>query len=80
MVTELIKSENSYQVAFRNLRSTKPAPAWVELVRETAMVRFEQLGFPQVTNEEWKYTNLVALSKSAFEPAIDVSKLSAEVI
>src|SRR4030095_4419056 len=79
MVTELIKSENSYQVAFRNMRATKPAPAWVELVRETAMERFAQLGFPQVTDEEWKYTNLAALSKSAFEPAIAVSKPSADV-
>ena len=39
------------------------------MVRASAMDRFEQLGFPSVTNEEWKYTNLAALAKENFVPA-----------
>ncbi|HET7286910.1 MAG TPA: Fe-S cluster assembly protein SufD [Pyrinomonadaceae bacterium] len=69
MVTELVKSENSYQAAFRSVRELSPAAPWLELVRGSAMDRFEQLGFPSVRDEEWKYTNLATLAKESFEPA-----------
>lgn len=70
MVTELVKSENNYQAAFRNLRESSPTVAWLELVRGSAMDRFEQLGFPSVKDEEWKYTNLASLAKEDFTPAV----------
>ena len=68
MVTELVKSENSYQTAFRSLRELSPTVAWLELVRSSAMDRFEQLGFPSVREEDWKYTNLATLTKTEFAP------------
>jgi Fe-S cluster assembly protein SufD len=34
------------------------------------MDRFEQLGFPSVRDEEWKYTNLAPVAKESFIPAI----------
>ncbi|HEX6648154.1 MAG TPA: Fe-S cluster assembly protein SufD [Pyrinomonadaceae bacterium] len=67
MVTELVKSENNYQAAFRAL---EPTVAWLELVRGSAMDRFDQLGFPSVRNEDWKYTNLASLVKEDFIPAV----------
>jgi Fe-S cluster assembly protein SufD len=69
MVTELVKSENSYQAAFREVRELSPAAPWLELVRNSAIDRFEQLGFPSVREEEWKYTNLATLAKEIFVPA-----------
>ncbi len=72
MVTELVKSENSYQAAFPNVRELSPTVAWLEMVRASAMERFEQLGFPPVRHEEWKYTNLAALAKEGFVPALAV--------
>ena len=68
MVTELVKSENNYQTAFHNVRELSPAVAWLELVRSSAMDRFEQLGFPSVRDEEWKYTNLATLARESFVP------------
>src|ERR1700730_9797361 len=68
MVTELVKQENNYQSAFRGLRQDTPTTSWVELLRESAMDRFESLGFPSVSDEEWKYTNLVQLTKRNFQP------------
>ena len=68
MVTELVKSENSYQAAFRSVRESSPTVAWLELVRSSAMDRFEQLGFPSVREEDWKYTNLATLAKEEFVP------------
>ncbi|HEU4874679.1 MAG TPA: Fe-S cluster assembly protein SufD [Pyrinomonadaceae bacterium] len=69
MVTELVKSENSYQTAFHSVREVSPTVPWLELVRSSAMDRFEQLGFPSVHEEDWKYTNLAALAKESFVPA-----------
>ena len=69
MVTELVKSENSYQSAFGKVRELSPTVPWLELVRSSAMERFEQLGFPTVRDEDWKYTNLATLAKESFTPA-----------
>lgn len=69
MLTEIITSENSYQAAFRTARELAPTVPWLELVRVSAMERFEQLGFPTIRDEEWKYTNLAALAKENFVPS-----------
>jgi Fe-S cluster assembly protein SufD len=69
MVTELAKPESNYQSSFRALKQSKPTVAWVEIVRESAMDRFESLGFPTVANEEWKYTNLAVLANDSFRPS-----------
>ena len=70
MVTELARTENNYQAAFQAVRESSPTVPWLELVRNSAMERFEQLGFPAVHNEEWKYTNLAPLAKQNFVPAV----------
>ncbi len=76
MVTELVKSENSYQAAFRSVR---PTVAWLDLVRNSAMDRFEQLGFPSVKEEDWKYTNLASLAKEEFVPVTSASTDAREI-
>jgi Fe-S cluster assembly protein SufD len=70
MITELVKSEGNYQGAFRAVRHAKPTAAWAELVRGSALDRFEQLGFPTVKNEDWKYTNLAPFLKDKITPAV----------
>lgn len=70
MVTELVKSGDQYQTAFRAVRESSPTVPWLELVRSGAIDRFEQLGFPTVHDEEWKYTNLAPLAKESFQPAV----------
>ena len=79
MVTELAKTENNYQSAFRSVRDLSPTVPWLELVRGSAIDRFEQLGFPTVHDEDWKYTNLAALAKQSFVPANRSEKPSIDV-
>jgi len=78
MVTELAKTENNYLSAFRAVRETSPTVPWLELVRASAMDRFEQLGFPSVHDEEWKYTNLASLAKQSFVPAVRREQVSVD--
>ena len=37
-------------------------PSWLSERRQAAMVNFEELGFPTPRDEDWKYTNLAAVS------------------
>lgn len=71
MVTEIITRENSYHEAFRTLQESEPdSPgSWLKRLRESAMESFQELGFPSVKNEEWKYTNVAPIARIDFKPA-----------
>ena len=79
MVTEIAKTENNYQAAFSAVRELSPTVPWLELVRSSAMDRFEQLGFPTVHDEEWKYTNLASVAKQSFVPATRPETVSSDI-
>lgn len=72
MASQILKQqENSYQGAFQSLEETAgQTPNWLARLRESAMDRFEQLGFPSVKEEEWKYTNVAPISRVNFEPVV----------
>ena len=75
MTTEAAKQESSYLEAFRTRQSETAGvgPTWVARLREGAMQRFEEIGFPSVKEEEWKYTNVAPISKLRFETNQSVS-------
>ncbi|MDQ2922557.1 MAG: Fe-S cluster assembly protein SufD [Acidobacteriota bacterium] len=72
MVTEIIARENSYHEAFRALQESQPdSPrSWLKRLRESAMESFQELGFPSVKEEEWKYTNVAPIARIDFKPAV----------
>src|ERR1017187_1107436 len=45
-----------------------PAPAWLQSLRDAAFARFAELGFPTTHNEEWRFTNVSAIARTAFAP------------
>ncbi len=76
MVSQTVRQqEGTYQAAFQLLqqRTVDGSSSWMARLRESAMDRFEQLGFPSVKEEEWKYTNVAPISKANFEPIIGPS-------
>ena len=44
-------------------------PPWLRSLRQDAIERFGELGFPTTRHEEWKYTNVSRIAKSSFVPA-----------
>ncbi|MEP6743603.1 MAG: Fe-S cluster assembly protein SufD [bacterium] len=72
MITELTKKEMVYEEAFRTLQESRgvTSASWLERLRENAMERFLELGFPSVKEEEWKYTNVAAIARADFKPAV----------
>lgn len=73
MATQIVKEKNTYGDALQKLKERQGArgAAWVARLRESALASFEQLGFPTVDNEEWKYTNVAPVAKANFEPAFE---------
>jgi Fe-S cluster assembly protein SufD len=72
MISEAIKTESDYRSAFRTLQSSRSAArqaSWIERLRESAMDQFETLGFPSVTDEEWRYTNVSGIARGGFVPS-----------
>ncbi|MBD0369892.1 MAG: Fe-S cluster assembly protein SufD [Pyrinomonadaceae bacterium] len=73
MVAEATKEKSIYAEMLAALqgRLAGREASWTKRLREDAIERFEQLGFPTTFDEEWKYTNLAALAKQQFAPGFD---------
>src|SRR6185295_16849841 len=79
MISEATKTQDNYQSTFsalqNNTRDTGKA-SWLRRLRASAMDRFQVLGFPAVTEEEWKYTNVAPLARTGFSPVTSLAALS----
>lgn len=84
MMAQATKEKSLYRAAFENMQAedARVLPAWVLRLRESAMERFEGVGFPTIEVEDWKYTNVAPIAKSAFTPVSADSRdeISAEVV
>jgi Fe-S cluster assembly protein SufD len=54
-------------------------PAWLPQVREAAIERFAELGFPSTKREDWKYTNVTPIARAVGEATGDGEATTAEV-
>lgn len=83
MATEIVKEKNAFRDAFRVLQQqqSERGAGWIARLRESAIDRFEQLGFPTTGEEDWKYTNVAPLTKMSFEiiPAREADAQSFDV-
>ena len=54
---------------FRDFAAILPegGPAWLPQVREAAIERFAELGFPSKKREDWKYTNVTPIARAVTE-------------
>lgn len=68
MTSQKTAVENNYTSAFRRVLETNGNEAsWLKMLRENAIDRFREIGFPTVKQEEWKYTNVAPFVKDEFE-------------
>src|SRR5258706_408856 len=81
MVTEIASSQNSYQLAFRDLQEDHRSErvSWLRRLRANAMDQFTELGFPSVKNEEWKYTNVAPIAAIDFKPSLSQTTAEGEL-
>ena len=57
----------SYLDAYTDFaRQTADAPTWLRDLREAAFSRFCSVGFPTLRDEDWRFTSLAPLTRTAF--------------
>src|SRR5215469_1428122 len=68
-----MKETEAHQRQFEWFEQHASKPAWIFPLRKAGMARFAELGFPTLQDEDWRFTNLAALVKLPFRPALDPS-------
>ena len=51
------------------------APAWLKELRSGGIERFAELGFPNMKQEAWRFTNVAPIAEGSFEPAKAPSRI-----
>ncbi len=71
MMLQVAEELDSYRVDFERIErgSAGRRPQWVNSIRRAAFGRFAELGFPTTRLENWKYTNVAPIAKTAFTRA-----------
>jgi Fe-S cluster assembly protein SufD len=66
-MTAASEQANPYIAQFAAAPTT--ALPWLEALREAAIRRFAELGFPTTHEEEWRFTNVAPIAKANFAPS-----------
>ena len=76
-MTQAPAKHERYLSDFRALEKdlASNGPTWLYRIREHALARFAELGFPTARrgNEKWKYTNVAPIAKATFDYPISAS-------
>lgn len=72
MAPESVKETSLYANAFREATRGRGSdePPWLQSLRENSFDQFERAGFPNIKQEEWKYTNVAPIAKVNFAPVL----------
>ena len=65
------QSAYSYLAAYKDLAPSLPGQdlPWLQQLRSEGLAAFAERGFPNIREEEWRYTNLSALNKTVYVPS-----------
>ena len=65
-----IQAPEHYLEAFDDLKRRSDAqPQWLHSLRQQGFARFSETGFPTTHDEDWRFTNVAAISRTEFESA-----------
>lgn len=76
MVSSAAVMENQFTEKFKQSLA-RTENAWLRNLREEAFGFFAENGFPNVKNEEWKYTNVAPIAKAEFAGGTSVTDVAA---
>ena len=58
---------------FQRFEPSAKQPAWVFPLRKAGIVRFAELGFPSLHDEDWRFTNVAPIAKLPFKPVFETT-------
>jgi Fe-S cluster assembly protein SufD len=63
---------HKYAARFTELeRSIPQNQSWLSPIRRAAFLRFSELGFPTIRDEDWRFTSVAAIAQTDFQAAPD---------
>jgi len=70
-VTTAIQNIDHYLESFTDFQkqAADEDPRWLKELRETALARFLETGFPTTHDEDWRFTNVAAIARTRFSRA-----------
>src|SRR5438105_15035134 len=51
------------------------APAWLKTIRDSAIARVSELGFPSMKQEAWRFTSIAPIAEGSFELAHPAARI-----
>lgn len=66
MITKTERLDNYLEIFEEVEARTAGQPAWLHSLRQDAFARFYDIGFPTTKDEDWRFTNLGAISHTSF--------------
>ncbi len=67
------------RAVFVACRAEADEPSWLKELRGAGLNHFERRGYPTLTDEDWRFTNLAPLLQVPFRPAASLPSLGEEV-
>ena len=79
-MTAVQEKQDLYFERFSELEKAREGrePSWLTEIRRAAIDHFGDLGFPTTHDEEWRFTNVAPIARTAFRPATPASGLPGE--
>jgi Fe-S cluster assembly protein SufD len=64
----LTEKDNGYIKGFERFKEKAPGSKleWLKSIREQALNKFSELGFPTPQDEDWRFTNVAPIARSSF--------------
>lgn len=71
-----VKEANPHLESFERLERAQlgKCPSWLYPVRKAAISRFAEMGFPQLQDEDWRFTNVAPIVKLPFKPVLEYAR------
>jgi len=69
VITEIQVPEKYLEIFEQSESRTGGQPRWLRSLRQDAFARFSDVGFPTTHDEDWRFTNVSAVSGSSFDLA-----------
>ncbi len=69
MTIQLDNKIESYVIGLNELQNSflKNNPQWLSNIRSDSIKNFSKLGFPTLSDEDWRFTNLAPITRNSFK-------------
>src|SRR5213079_1021118 len=71
---QLMKETDPYLAQFERFENEAKQPSWLFPLRKAGISRFAELGFPTIKQEDWRFTNVLPITKLPFKPVFAAAR------